>query len=172
MLTQARGNETPETALQVDRYKTAACTVGRPLHPGSAIAGTDPTLVQAYRRFGAAFQRRDDLLGMFGYPEITGKPAGDDLREGKRTLPVAYGQRTTAHRRHLLRGAIGDPQVNEDTLTQIRELLIELGAVAEVEHRITELTNAALASLRTVDLAQPAITRLTWLAAQATRRTL
>ena len=181
MLTQARGDETPETALQIDRYKTAAYTVERPLHLGAAIAGADPALVDAYRRFGAdigvAFQLRDDLLGMFGDPEVTGKPAGDDLREGKRTLLVAYGLRNADALRHtaaadLLRGAIGNPQVDEDTVTEIRQLLIELGAVAEVEHRITELTNAALASLCAANLAEPAGARLTELAAQATRRTL
>ncbi len=181
MLTQARGDETPETALQIDRYKTAAYTVERPLHLGAAIAGAGPALVDAYRHFGAdigiAFQLRDDLLGMFGDPVVTGKPAGDDLREGKRTLLLAYGLRAADGQRHtaaadLLRGAIGDPQVDADTVTEIRELLIELGAVAEVERRITELTKSALASLCGADLAQPAGARLTELAAQATRRAL
>ncbi|HKR51057.1 MAG TPA: polyprenyl synthetase family protein, partial [Pseudonocardiaceae bacterium] len=147
VLTQARGDEAPETALQIDRFKTAAYTIERPLHLGAAIAGASPLLVDAYRRFGAdigiAFQLRDDLLGMFGDPVITGKPAGDDLREGKRTLLLAYGLRAADGQRHaaadLLRGAIGNPHVEEDTVTAIRELLIELGAVAEVERRITEL---------------------------------
>ncbi|MGH3896992.1 MAG: polyprenyl synthetase family protein [Pseudonocardiaceae bacterium] len=181
MLTQARGDETPEAALQIDRYKTAAYTVERPLHLGAAIAGAGPALVDAYRRFGAdigvAFQLRDDLLGMFGDPVITGKPAGDDLREGKRTLLLAYGLRAAdgqgrAAAADLLRGAIGNPHVDADTVTEIRELLIELGAVAEVERRITELTNSALASLCTADVAEPAGARLTELAAQATCRAL
>ncbi len=181
VLTQARGDETPETALQIDRYKTAAYTVERPLHLGAAIAGAGPALVDAYRHFGAdigiAFQLRDDLLGMFGDPAITGKPAGDDLREGKRTLLLAYGLRAADGQGHtaaadLLRGAIGDPQVEADTVTEIRELLIELGAVAEVERRITDLTKSALDSLCIADLAEPAGARLAELAAQATRRTL
>jgi geranylgeranyl diphosphate synthase, type I len=181
MLTQAREDETPEAALQIDRYKTAAYTVERPLHLGAAIAGAGPALVAAYRRFGAdigiAFQLRDDLLGMFGDPVVTGKPAGDDLREGKRTLLLAYGLRAADGQLHtaaaeLLRGAIGDPLVDEDTVTEIRELLIEIGAVAEVERRITELTNAALRSLCAADLAEPARARLTDLAAQATCRVL
>jgi geranylgeranyl diphosphate synthase type I len=181
MLTQAREDETPEAALQIDRYKTAAYTVERPLHLGAAIAGAGPALVAAYRRFGAdigiAFQLRDDLLGMFGDPVVTGKPAGDDLREGKRTLLLAYGLRAADGQLHtaaaeLLRGAIGDPLVDENTVTEIRELLIEIGAVAEVERRITELTNAALRSLCAADLAEPARARLTDLAAQATCRVL
>ena len=180
VLTQARGDEAPETALQIDRYKTAAYTVERPLHLGAAIAGACPALVDTYRRFGAdvgiAFQLRDDLLGMFGDPVVTGKPAGDDLREGKRTLLLAYGLRAAERQRkmtaaELLRGAIGNPQVQHDTVTEVRELLIELGAVAEVESRIAELTNSALASLHSAELDEPARARLIELAAQATART-
>jgi geranylgeranyl diphosphate synthase type I len=179
VLTQANGDETPETALRIDRYKTAAYTVERPLHLGAAIAGAGPALVNAYRRFGAdigvAFQLRDDLLGMFGDPQVTGKPAGDDLREGKRTLLLAYALRAADEKRQsgaadLLRGAIGDPQVDENTVTEVRELLIQLGAVAEVERRITTLTTSALGSLRAADLAEPAGVQLRELAAQATCR--
>jgi geranylgeranyl diphosphate synthase, type I len=179
MLTQASGDETPEMALRIDRYKTAAYTVERPLHLGAVIAGAGPALVQAYRRFGSdigiAFQLRDDLLGMFGDPQVTGKPAGDDLREGKRTLLLAYGLRAADEKRlsgaaDLLRGAIGDPTVDERTVTAIRELLIELGAVSEVEQRINTLTNSALSSLCVADLTEPAGTRLAELAAQATCR--
>jgi geranylgeranyl diphosphate synthase type I len=90
VLYQASGDPTPRAALQIDRFKTAAYTVERPLHVGAALGGAGPELVAAYRRFGAdigvAFQLRDDQLGVFGDPAVTGKPAGDDLREGKRTL--------------------------------------------------------------------------------------
>jgi geranylgeranyl diphosphate synthase type I len=179
VITQASGDETPEAALRIDRYKTAAYTVERPLHLGAAIAGADNALVCAYRRFGAdigvAFQLRDDLLGMFGDPQITGKPAGDDLREGKRTLLLAYGLRAADEKRQtgaaeLLRGAVGNPHVDENVVTEVRELLLELGAVAEVERRITTLTNSALGSLRAAALAEPAGARLAELAAQATCR--
>ncbi|MGH3841574.1 MAG: polyprenyl synthetase family protein [Pseudonocardiaceae bacterium] len=179
VLTQACGDETPETALQIDRYKTAAYTVERPLHLGAAIAGASPALIHAYRCFGAdigvAFQLRDDLLGMFGDPQVTGKPAGDDLREGKRTLLLAFGLRAADEKRQtgaadIMRGAIGNPQVDEDTVTEVRELLIKVGAVAEVERRITTLTDSALCILRSTELDEPAGTRLTELAAQATRR--
>jgi geranylgeranyl diphosphate synthase type I len=179
VLTQARGDESAEAALQIDRYKTAAYTVERPLHLGAAIGDADAALVGAYRRFGAdigiAFQLRDDLLGMFGDPEVTGKPAGDDLREGKRTLLLACGLRAADTRRRtaaaeLLRSAIADPGVDQDTVTAVQELLVELGAVAEVERRITELTDSALAGLRLVELAEPAQVRLRELAARATIR--
>jgi geranylgeranyl diphosphate synthase type I len=179
VLTQARGDESPEVAVQIDRYKTAAYTVERPLHLGAVIGDADPALIDAYRRFGAdigiAFQLRDDLLGMFGDPTVTGKPAGDDLREGKRTLLLACGLRTAEEQRRaaaaeLLRGAIGDPGVDEDTVSEVQELLVELGAVAAVERRITELTESALTNLCAADLVAPADVRLRELAGKATVR--
>src|SRR5699024_4679402 len=82
-------NWSVERALRVARYKTASYTVQRPLLFGAALAGLGPgaPLVAAYDRYGTAvgeaFQLRDDLLGVYGDPVATGKPAGDDLRTGK-----------------------------------------------------------------------------------------
>jgi len=180
VLTQARGDESPEAALRVARYKTAAYTAERPLHLGAAIAGAGPGLVAAYRRFGVdvgvAFQLRDDLLGMFGDPAVTGKPAGDDLREGKRTLLLAYGLRAAADRgtRHaadVLRTAVGDPDLPAGTVDAVRGLLVELGAVRQVECRIAELTESALEVLAGAHLAAPAADRLAELAVLTTCRT-
>ncbi|MGH3669957.1 MAG: polyprenyl synthetase family protein, partial [Pseudonocardiaceae bacterium] len=97
------------------------------------------------------------------------------LREGKRTLLLAYALRAADENKQtgasdLLRGAIGDSRVDNHTVAEVRELLIELGAAAEVERRITTLTSSALNSLRAADLAEPAGTRLVELAAQATCR--
>ena len=79
--------------MRINRFKTAAYTVERPLHLGAALAGAGPETVAALRTYGAdigiAFQLRDDLLGVYGDPAVTGKPAGDDLLEGKRTLLLA-----------------------------------------------------------------------------------
>ena len=84
--------ETVDRAERIRRYKTASYTVERPLHLGAALAA--PTGLTALLGplsafglpLGEAFQLRDDLLGVFGDPETTGKPVGDDLREGKATL--------------------------------------------------------------------------------------
>jgi geranylgeranyl diphosphate synthase type I len=118
---------------------------------------------------------RDDLLGMYGDTELTGKPAGDDLREGKRTLLMALGMdfATRAGRgadADFLRAALGDPELRPDTLARVRELLVEVGAVAELERRITTLTSSALAALDKSGLAEPGVTRLRDLAMAATRR--
>ncbi len=75
---EVAADESVEAATRVNRFKTAAYTIERPLHIGAALAGADDDLIDAYRRFGTdiglAFQLRDDLLGVFGDPEVTGKP--------------------------------------------------------------------------------------------------
>lgn len=177
--TQATGDESVAAALRIDRYKTAAYTVERPLHLGAALAGADPDLVAAYRRFGAdigvAFQLRDDLLGVYGDPAVTGKPAGDDLREGKRTVLVALAlQRATERgadaQRDEIVSALGDPELDEPRLGRVRGLLNELGAVQAVEQRIAALTGSALDALSVAQVAEPAAAALADLAVRATRR--
>ncbi len=179
VLAQAEGDESEERALGVARLKTAAYTVERPLHMGVAFAGAGPDTVEAVKTFGTdigvAFQLRDDLLGMYGDTEVTGKPAGDDLREGKRTLLMALGLGyATRAGRHadadVMRGALGDPDLTPQTLTRVRDLLVGLGAVDEVERRIETLTSSALAALDRAGLADPGMTRLRDLAVAATRR--
>ena len=174
----ASSDSSPETALRISRYKTAAYTVERPLHLGAAIAGADDTTIAALRRYGTdlgiAFQLRDDLLGVFGDPAVTGKPAGDDLREGKLTLLVAltraHPDRTTAA---VVERAVGDPHLDPEGVAAAREALLSLGVVDDVERRITELTASALDAVRGADtpvLAVPAPDRLADLAVAATRR--
>jgi geranylgeranyl diphosphate synthase type I len=176
---QSTGDTSTRAALQVDRYKTAAYTVERPLHLGAAIADADPALVACYRRFGAdigvAFQLRDDLLGVFGDPAVTGKPAGDDLREGKRTLLLALAveraaQQGTPAAAAVIEQAVGDPDLSDETLDRVRNLLDELGAVQAVEQRIAALTGSALDALEAAAVAEPAASRLAELAVAATRR--
>jgi geranylgeranyl diphosphate synthase type I len=175
VLAQARGDESTATAETVAEMKTAAYTVERPLHLGAALAGADPHTIEAIRRFGAdigvAFQLRDDLLGVYGDTKATGKPAGDDLREGKRTLLVALGlARATQAGAQVLRSALGDPDLTEETIERVRAILIDAGAVAAVEQRIATLTDSAMAALSDARLAEPAATRLAELAVAATSR--
>jgi geranylgeranyl diphosphate synthase type I len=179
VLAQAESDESEERALGVARLKTAAYTVERPLHMGVALAGADEETVAAVRAFGVdigvAFQLRDDLLGVYGDPSVTGKPAGDDLREGKQTLLVALGLKYAARagRRkdvELLRGALGDPQLRAGTIERVRALLVDVGAVAELERRIDDLRASGLAALGTARLGEPGVSRLTELAIAATRR--
>ncbi|OZM74445.1 geranylgeranyl pyrophosphate synthase [Amycolatopsis antarctica] len=178
--TQATGDASAEAALRIDRLKTAAYTVARPLHLGAALAGAGPELTGGLLAFGGdlgvAFQLRDDLLGVFGDPSVTGKPAGDDLREGKRTLLLALGLELAAGQgseaeHATVAAAVGDAGLTEDRVEQVRRALTAVGAVDAVERRIEELTTSALAALRAADPAAPAVDELVALAARATRRT-
>jgi geranylgeranyl diphosphate synthase, type I len=174
--TQATGDSSPAAALRVSRLKTAAYTVQRPLHLGAALAGADSERIAALREFGddlgVAFQLRDDLLGVFGDPSVTGKPAGDDLREGKRTLLVALGLAQAAHgQAEIIANAVGNPRLSEGDLDRVRTTLTDVGAVAAVERRIDELTGTALAALGAARLTEPAATRLAELTVLATQRT-
>lgn len=176
---QAAGDESEESALRVALYKSAAYTVARPLQLGAAMAGAQPALMAAYHEFGrdlgVAFQLRDDLLGVFGDPEVTGKPAGDDLREGKRTLLVALALQAAARQGAdaagaVIRGALGRPALSARQLATARTALVELGAVHAVEQRIKAMADSALAVLAAADVDPSAAHRLADLAVQATRR--
>ncbi|MGW1678973.1 polyprenyl synthetase family protein [Saccharopolyspora sp. NPDC002376] len=180
VLGQVRGDETPQAALRICQLKAASYTVQRPLELGAEIAGASPEALEALRRFGSdigvAFQLRDDLLGVFGDPEVTGKPAGDDLREGKRTVLIAEATATAREQNDqealgLLHSVLGDPELDEQRVEQARQVLTRLGAVAAVEKRITDLTGSALLALHGANLAEPATSRLAELAVAVTDRT-
>ncbi len=173
LLEQARGGGSVERALRVVRFKSAKYTIERPLHLGAALAGGSPELMAAYSRYGLplgeAFQLRDDVLGVFGDPQETGKPAGDDLREGKRTVLIAMAtERATHAQGATLRRHLGDPSLGADGVDALREVIEGTGAHLEVEAMITQLTSDALTAL--ADVAEPARTPLAALAVAATSR--
>ncbi|MFC4019495.1 polyprenyl synthetase family protein [Micromonospora sp. GCM10011542] len=175
VLTQVTRDTSVERASKVARYKSAKYTVERPLLLGAALADASADVRTAYSAYGLplgeAFQLRDDVLGVFGDPAQTGKPAGDDLREGKRTYLVAAAVETTDDAgRELLLGRLGDPELDEAGVARLRELITASGALARTEQRIVTLTDTALAALTTVDLDTEARQALVDLAIAATRR--
>lgn len=176
LLEQALGaRSTMDRALRVARFKTGAYTVERPLHLGAVLAGADSELLACYSGYGVplgeAFQLRDDVLGVFGDPEVTGKPAGDDLREGKRTALVAAAlARASQHDAALVRRHLGDPHLGTDGVVVLREVIESTGALEEVERLIAARTAQALAALRAGRVAQPARQVLEELAVAATSR--
>ncbi|MFM9133867.1 MAG: polyprenyl synthetase family protein [bacterium] len=177
LLEQARGGGSVERALLVVRYKSAKYTIERPLHLGAALAGAAPEIVEAYTGYGLplgeAFQLRDDILGVFGDPEETGKPAGDDLREGKRTVLVAAAMgRATPAQAAELRRHLGDPGLDAAGVDALRSVIADTGALAEAEALIANLTDQSLDALSRVELASPAREVLTGLAYAATRRSV
>ncbi|GAA3751939.1 polyprenyl synthetase family protein [Micromonospora maritima] len=168
-------NWSVDRALRVARYKTASYTVQRPLLFGACLAGADADgpLIAAYTRYGLAvgeaFQLRDDLLGVYGDPETTGKPAGDDLRTGKPTalLMLARQLADPAQRRALDRAGTvtGDREV-----ARLADLVRDTGAAARVERMIAERVTEALSALDTAPIDETARTALTGLATAATAR--
>jgi geranylgeranyl diphosphate synthase type I len=160
--------------LRVAALKTASYTVERPLHLGAAIAGASPDVVACLREFGrdvgVAFQLRDDLIGVFGDPEVTGKPIGEDLREGKRTALMAIAlSRATNGSAALLRRTLEGP-VNDELVDEVCALLVRLGAVAAVEEHIDVLVANGLAALDRAALDPGAKRELIRLAGKATAR--
>ena len=175
VLTQATGDTSVERAGKVARYKSAKYTIERPLLLGAALAGASPEVSAAYSAFGLplgeAFQMRDDVLGVFGDPGQTGKPAGDDLREGKRTYLVAaaFSALDDASRAELDAG-LGDKSLDDAGVARLRALIQDSRARDRTEERITTLTTAALAALESAEIDSEARTVLRELADAATRR--
>lgn len=175
VLAQATGGAGPAGALRVARYKSAKYTVERPLHLGAALAGAGEPVLAAYTDYGLAlgeaFQLRDDLLGVFGDPAETGKPAGDDLREGKRTALVALAlERGTAAQTAAVHRLLGNPGLDAAGVAELREAIVGSGAAEAVEELIAERTSRALAALATAPITREARDTLSALAVAATAR--
>ncbi|WP_285748819.1 polyprenyl synthetase family protein [Lentzea sp. NBRC 105346] len=167
LVEQAMGTTTVARARRVILFKTAKYTVENPMRIGALLAGGSPALLRTYSRFalpiGEAFQLRDDILGVFGEPAETGKPSGDDLREGKRTVLVTLAREKAPAEVDAL---LGDP----DGVERLQSLIVETGALAEVEELIAAHTVAALTALETAHIPGDVREALTGLALAATRR--
>ena len=173
---QARGSADVDVAMRVLRYKSAKYSVERPLHIGAALAGAGSETLEALTRFGLplgeAFQLRDDLLGVFGDPAVTGKPAGDDLVEGKRTVLVALAMDALpADEAARLDRGLGT-RLTPAEVTGLAELIDASGARAQVEQVIEHLTDRALTGLRDLGADPHTEQVLGGLAAAATQRTV
>lgn len=177
IIAEARGAESIESAMTVATYKTACYTVTRPLQLGVAAAADRPDIAEAFGSFGTdigvAFQLRDDILGVFGDPSVTGKPSGDDLRSGKRTVLLAeatqFAEKSDPRAANLLRTAVGT-DVTDAQVQELRAVIEGVGALAAAEDRITNLTQRALLTLSTAPINETARAGLSELAQIATDR--
>jgi geranylgeranyl diphosphate synthase type I len=172
---QARGGGSVERALRVARFKAAKYTVERPLHLGAALGDGTPEAFAAFTGYGIplgeAFQLRDDLLGVFGDPAVTGKPAGDDLREGKRTVLIALAvEAASPAGRDTLTRHLGDSDLDGAGVEELRDVVTTGGAAAAVEDMIAARVDTAVAALAAADLEATAREALVSLAGAATRR--
>ena len=156
VLGTARGRVDLVTARRIASYKSGRYTVERPLHVGAALAGRLEELeapLSAYGDpLGEAFQLRDDVLGAFGDAEATGKPVGDDLREGKPTPILAVALERATGAAATLLDRVGDPTLTESEVAGLQAVLVETGALAEAEARIGALRDQAIAAAKEAPL--------------------
>ena len=156
ILGTARGDTDPVAARRIARYKSGKYTIERPLHVGAALAGQLDELAVPLSEYGdplgEAFQLRDDLLGAFGEETSTGKPVGDDLREGKPTPLLAAATAAADPREAAVLSEIGRPDLDADRIARIQEVLVATGAVAAIEAQIDQLTGRAIAAARAARL--------------------
>jgi geranylgeranyl diphosphate synthase, type I len=172
---EQRGGADVDRAIQVLRYKSAKYTVEHPLLLGAALAGAGPEVLQGLSAYGLplgeAFQLRDDVLGVFGDPEVTGKPAGDDLREGKRTVLIAQVRLLgSAEQQAVVARHLGDPGLDATGVQEVRAALVASGAHDAVESMIDVRAAQARAALCGVPLDETARAVLDALVDTATSR--
>jgi geranylgeranyl diphosphate synthase, type I len=151
IVAEASAAESIASAMAVNTYKTASYTVARPLQLGAAAAADRPDVQALFHEFGndlgVAFQLRDDVLGVFGDPAVTGKPSGDDLRSGKRTVLLAtaleLADTSDASAAALLRRSVGTA-LSDTEVHDLCDVIERVGALAAVEDQIDALTRRAL----------------------------
>jgi geranylgeranyl diphosphate synthase type I len=165
-----------QRALRVVSLKSARYSIEQPLALGAALAGADAAQIDALRAFGhpigMAFQLRDDVLGVFGDEAETGKPAGDDLREGKRTVLIALTrEHLDGSARRVLDDLLGDPELTAAQVAALQATIIDSGALERVESMIRDYAVQADRSLSGARLDNASVSTLRDLARAATVRT-
>ncbi len=175
ILEQARSTPGAESAMRVITYKSAKYTIERPLQLGAALAGGNPDVIELLQTYGIAlgqaFQLRDDLLGVFGDSATTGKPAGDDLLQGKRTVLVAQTlDRANSQQQTEFEAGFGKITANSDMVATMTGIVEATGARAHVEEQIDELTSVALSAAANPLLDATSSAVLDSLVSAATRR--
>jgi geranylgeranyl diphosphate synthase, type I len=162
-------------AHRVIVYKSAKYSVEAPLAIGAALAGGSLAQVAALREFGLplgiAYQLRDDLLGVFGDPEITGKPSGDDLREGKRTVLIALARtKLPPNATRLVDELLGDPDLTAQQVRMLQASIRDSGAVDQVERIIAHNVKLATEAIMSAPVSTAARDQLVQLADTVSRR--
>lgn len=165
----------PDRALRVASLKSARYSVQHPLQLGATLADADDEQYRALAAFGhpigLAFQLRDDVLGVFGDSAVTGKPVGDDLREGKRTLLIAYARASLpAGALRIFDELVGERDLTPEQVAHLQQTIVDTGALARVEELITDWAAEADRALRGARLGHGAVGDLRDLARAATVR--
>jgi geranylgeranyl diphosphate synthase, type I len=164
-----------EAILDVARRKSGNYTVRRPLEIGAAMAGCDDRTLSQLGDYGVAvgeaFQLRDDVLGVFGSPAITGKPCASDLLERKATSVVmtAHELANPAARRELTE-LMNSEGLDDDALERWKALIIATGAVELIEQMISERVESACDLVSDMAVDEPVRNALVAMSAACTDR--
>ncbi|BDZ45324.1 polyprenyl synthetase family protein [Naasia aerilata] len=166
----AREIPSVEAVVEMERLKTAVYTFEAPLQAGAVLAGADdaylPVLAEFGRDIGTAYQATDDLLGVFGDERETGKTTVGDLREGKRTVPIAYAATTGAW--PGIRDFLGKADLTDGEAAEVRARLIACGAEVYTRNLASRMAGDAVRALDR--LPAPVAEELAPLAGQALDR--
>lgn len=171
-----RNDRTREKAERICRYKSGKYTIERPLHLGALLA--DPvhgqSLLPALSSYGLplgdAFQMRDDVMGALGDPEVTGKPVGGDLREGKPTPLMARAVEAATPAQAEVLAMVGCKDLTDSDVARVQQVIVDTGALADLEATIDRLTSEAVFAIEQAPVAEAARTELVALAAYVSRR--
>ncbi len=170
ILGSVRGVRDVAQAERICRYKSGKYTIERPLHLGAALAAPErfdelaPVLSGYGLPLGDAFQMRDDVMGAFGDEQATGKPVGGDLREGKPTPLLARAvAAANAEQREVLR-LVGADDLTDADVERIQSVIVETGALADLEATIERLTTEAVDAIQTASFDSAATCELVALA--------
>ncbi|GAA3586576.1 polyprenyl synthetase family protein [Klugiella xanthotipulae] len=172
---EAAHEEQLERSTRVLVYKSAKYSVEAPLLIGAALGGASAAAETALSAFGlplgVAFQLRDDLLGVFGDSAVTGKPSGDDLREGKQTVLIALARRTMPPaQQRAMDDLLGNATLDESQIVQLQNAIRESGAYESVEKMIEDNVERAQRALHAAPLGAESVRQLAALAHRVTQR--
>ena len=172
---QTQKDTSVDRSMKIARYKSGKYTIERPLHLGAAMSSSSNEVTDALSAYGLplgeAFQLRDDLLGVFGDPSVTGKPAGDDLREGKRTVLIAMThERQSPAQLEICKKYFGNPDIDAEGVAILQEIIESTGARKALEVTIDQLTDQALTAAQSQEFTDDGKALLVELANIATKR--
>jgi geranylgeranyl diphosphate synthase type I len=173
---QTQKSSSFERSMKIARYKSGKYTIERPLHLGAAMADSmNQKKISALSEYGLplgeAFQLRDDLLGVYGDASVTGKPTGDDLREGKKTVLIALSRETQSpSQSQTFEKYFGQPDLNSEGITALQQIILDSGAKDKLEKLIEELTEKSIAAIASPDFSEEGQQLFAELAHIATKR--
>jgi geranylgeranyl diphosphate synthase, type I len=153
-----RGERRIEKAERIARYKSGKYTIESPLHLGALLAAPEragellPQLSRYGLPLGDAFQMRDDVMGVFGDTSVTGKPVGGDLLEGKPTPLLARAVTAATPAQLAVLDRVGAADLDAADIAEIQQVIVDTGALDELEAAIMRLSDEAIEALASIDI--------------------